>query len=1252
MLASCGLLAIAADSSSVKKLFANPPREYASAPLWVWNDLLTEKQIRDTMRDLAGQQVRQVFVHPRPGLMTPYLSDDWFRLWKVALDEAERLDMNVWIYDENSYPSGFAGGWVPELMPEARGQGLHLREAKQAPKWDTNTFRVFRLSNSSAPSDVSDDIRRGETLPDGRYLTATIQRAGNSPWHAGRCYVNLLTPGVTEKFLEVTMGAYEREIGPHFGKRVPGVFTDEPEIRPAGGFPWCDDLPEQFQKRWGYSLLDNLPSLTQPVGDWRKVRHNFFSTLNDLFIERWAKPYYEYCGKRGLEFTGHYWEHEWPNAVGVPDSMAMAAWQQRPGIDILMNQYREDTHAQFGNVRSCREISSLANQLGRKRTLVELYGAGGWDLRFEDMKRIGDWLQVLGVNAFDEHLSYVTLRGARKNDHPQSFSYHEPWWPAYHVMANYFTRLSAALTQGEQVNRVLVIEPTTTAWMYQGDGAKLGALGDAFSKLVMALDGGQVEYDLGCEDVIARLGSIEGRRLKVGNRAYDAVVVPMFAENLNSKTKALLDQFYRMNPPNSLDCAPRHPTARRVDGTPTKENYSPNAEFLYASPQWLRDMYPIWLRQLVADLRDEQRQQGFYIDRVPDDKGILFHHRRQFADGQLLFLVNTSIEHPSTGVVISKMASVEGWDPHTGDVRWFPHAKLNNGGVSVKFDLPPSGSLLLFLNHLKEKPVGVAFPHETVTTLTATGPTQARRLAPNVLKLDYVDITAGGETKSNIHYYAAAQFAFQKNGLDRNPWDSAVQFKDELISKQFPADSGFTARYRFTLEGVAPTNLALVLERPDLYTVTCNGQLVAAKLSLRTKPAAANVNARTSSSGAGAAPPAHIAGSTVEFEDWWLDKCFGRISIAHAARPGDNVVTLTAKPFTIWHELEAAFVLGDFTLKPVERGFVIAADAPPGIPPRRERRTVSPNPEGTMWLSSGIGFQVGVEDRQPFLVFELGAQPCDLARIRVWNYAEAHVRDLTARGVKELRLLGSVTGQPDDFGLELGTFTLAPGGAGQDLTLQPARVRFVKFEILSSQSGLRYPASGQPDDNGFVGLAEVQFFDASRRLPGVKLQRFSSELASHQRQAVHLVDDSGFVEERPGWNRQGHPFYADRVSYRQTFKLDKPAGRYAVALPEWYGSVAEVKVNGKSAGYLVSAPWECDVTPLLKRGANDVEVIVTGTLKNTLGPHHGNPPLGTAWPSMFRNGPENGPPPGERYSTVGYGLFQPFVLRNALAAKP
>lgn len=224
----CGAI----DSTKVKALFRDPPRQYSTGPLWVWNDLLTEEQVRQTLRDLAGQKVKQVWVHPRPGLMTPYLSADWFRLWKAALDEAERLDMNVWIYDENSYPSGFAGGWVPEQMPESRGRGLVFREAKKAPAWSDNLVGVYLLEGDRS-EDVSGKVKAGEALPDGRYLAATEVRAGNSPWHGNRCYVNLLSPGVTEKFLEVTLEAYRREVGAQFGRRIPGVFTDEPNI--AGG---------------------------------------------------------------------------------------------------------------------------------------------------------------------------------------------------------------------------------------------------------------------------------------------------------------------------------------------------------------------------------------------------------------------------------------------------------------------------------------------------------------------------------------------------------------------------------------------------------------------------------------------------------------------------------------------------------------------------------------------------------------------------------------------------------------------------------------------------------------------------------------------------------------------------------------------------------------------------------------------------------------------------------------------------------
>ena len=1007
-------IADAIDSRQVKTLFEHPPRQYSSAPLWVWNDDLTDEQIVSTLNDLAGQQVKQVFVHPRPGLMIPYLSPEWFRLWKVALREAKRLDMNVWIYDENSYPSGFAGGHVPEAMPESRGRGLVLREEKTPPPWTNTIVGVYRILEQGLEN-VTDRVRAKESFAAGRYCVATIARAANSPWHGGRSYVDLLYPGVTEKFLSITLDAYKREIGHEFGRRVPGVFTDEPNIRPAGGLPWTDSLPADFEQRRGYRLTDHLPSLQLEVGDWQRVRHDYYQTLLELFIERWGKPYHDYCATNRLEFTGHYWDHDWPSCLGVPDNMAMYAWHQRPAIDVLMNQYREAVNSQFGNVRIVKELSSVANQLGQARTLCEAYGAGGWDLRFEDMKRIGDWLYVLGVNTLDEHLSYITLRGARKRDHPQSFSYHEPWWTAYHVSAAYFSRLSAALSQGQQVNPVLVLEPTTTAWMYNTDGkpdARLDELGESFQKLLQSLESTQIEYDIGCEDIMARHGAAANGALQVGQRNYAIVVLPPRTETLNARTVGLLEAFLQSG--GAVLCAGNAPA--RVDGM-----LSDRLATASQNPRWRT----LSAEAIPAELAGLLPPAALSITRSPDDKGVLFHHRRQLSDGQLLFLVNTSLRFSSTGVIESKTRGLEQWDPDTGLAGPYPFAATTNG-TRFAYDLAPAGSLLLFLADKPSRPSPIVA--RNTQSIPPLGPPKIERAGPNVLALDYVDITVGGLTQKGLYFYRAEQLAFQKNGMARNPWDSAVQFGDELISKRFPNTSGLDVSYKFTIRGPVPRQLAAVIERADLYTVTFNGQPLAQRSP-----------------------------------DWWLDKSFHRLDLTGRARPGENVLRLQTAPFTILNEIEPVYLLGDFALEPSPKGFVLGPDKP----------------------------------------------------------------------------------------LDLGP-----------------------------------------------------------------------------------------------WNEQGHPFLSAGAAYSERFVVTPNTGRFRVAVRSWHGSVAKVTVNGQLAGYLAHQPWECEVTPWIRSGTNTVTVEVIGTLKNTLGPHHFGPGVGSAWPGMFQTGPESGPPPGSEYATIGYGLFAPFVLNH------
>jgi hypothetical protein len=81
-------LSVAQSHSQVRERFMNPPRDATTAPFLVWNDWMTEQEVIQTMQDLAGQRIRQIIIHPRPGLMTPYLSQQWFDMWRVALREA------------------------------------------------------------------------------------------------------------------------------------------------------------------------------------------------------------------------------------------------------------------------------------------------------------------------------------------------------------------------------------------------------------------------------------------------------------------------------------------------------------------------------------------------------------------------------------------------------------------------------------------------------------------------------------------------------------------------------------------------------------------------------------------------------------------------------------------------------------------------------------------------------------------------------------------------------------------------------------------------------------------------------------------------------------------------------------------------------------------------------------------------------------------------------------------------------------
>jgi hypothetical protein len=887
--ATCARPAQGPPYETLLKAFAEPPAEYRSAPLWVWNDLVTKDEIRRDLEQFKARGIGGAFIHPRPGLITPYLTEEWFSLCKYAVETGKSLGLKIWIYDENSYPSGFAGGHVPAAMPDAARAGLRMKKYEgQPPPAALGAAAVVVLRRTLTGFE---DLT-GKPLPPGGdgapYYVFDVVHQAPSPWYGGYTYVDLLRKDVTEKFLDLTLNAYKRVIGDEFGKTVPGVFQDEAEIAPAGGADTVNYTPalfQAFQARCGYDLRPELVSLFEEVGNWRRVRHDFYGTLLDLFIENWAKPYYAYCADNDLIFTGHYWEHEWPRPRVAPDSLAMAAYAQMPGIDILMNDYANAVDAQFGNARSVREIRSSANQLGRERTLSETYGASGWDLTFADQKRIGDWEYALGVNFLNQHLSYMSIVGARKRDHPLSFSDVEPWWPSYNTMADYFGRLSAAMSLGRQVNRVLVIEPTTTAWMYYSPATgseEFKAVGRDFQAFVNLLEAEQIEYDIASEKTLQEFASSSHARLNVGSCAYSLVILPPGIRNLEDTTVTLLRDFLiRDGHIVSWVTPPDY-----VGGLPTGE---------------LRDLQTSfgdrWLNSGPGPGFDKVRQ--FAPPAITfsglDGATSLFHQRREFDGGQLVFLANTGAEETTAGAMSLEGGSAEEWDPFTGRVK--PIAFARRGGkIEIAFSLPPKGSLLVCVRDAHGKPPA-APPAVAWEELVAESGPAVEALSPNVLTLDYCDLTMAGRTEKDLYFYDAQKKTYQAHGLPRNPWDSAVQFKTNIVDlDKFPPNSGFEAAFFFRAvkdDARDFADLKVVVERPKLFKVLINDREV---------------------------PP--------EPGEWWLDRAFAVYAIGDRVVSGRNKITVRARPFTINSELEPVYLLGAFRAVPAARGFELRPPAP------------------------------------------------------------------------------------------------------------------------------------------------------------------------------------------------------------------------------------------------------------------------------------------------------------------------------------
>ncbi|MCF0173584.1 MAG: hypothetical protein HUJ91_07665, partial [Bacteroidales bacterium] len=440
LISGCSTDKEATQSAFDFKEFLDPGASYRSAPFYSLNDSLSADELTRQIGLMKQGGFGGVFLHSRTGLLTPYLSDEWFKMMDAGVKACQDNGMEAWFYDEDKWPSGFAGGIIPRM---------------------NDAFRACTMGRMPLDYELTSDDTL--LLEDGRYKYVAQRDAMEQSWYNGTCWVDLMNPAMVDAFIECSYRPYvERYSGM---KGVKGIFTDEPQIsaRPMPGsdgrISYSPVMDSVFTAMWGYDLKEAIPGLFEEVGQWRKARLHYYRTIARCMDEAFSNRIGSYCSENGLIWTGHYNAEQSPRGSmqNEGDLMLQLRRMQAPGMDALGLRL-EDIH----NDKVC---SSVANQYGITRRLCEVFGISGHNMDFEDRMWLTAYHTIMGINFMCPHLYLYSMKGERKRDFPPTLSHQQPYWAFNKLFEDFSGRLCYVASVGKPVGDVCVLTPQETYYL-------------------------------------------------------------------------------------------------------------------------------------------------------------------------------------------------------------------------------------------------------------------------------------------------------------------------------------------------------------------------------------------------------------------------------------------------------------------------------------------------------------------------------------------------------------------------------------------------------------------------------------------------------------------------------------------------------------------------------------------------------------------------------------------------------------------
>jgi hypothetical protein len=707
------------------KEFQQPSSEFRLKPFWFWNSRLDTKELLAQIRDMHAHGVGGFFIHARFGLETEYLSPEWFQAIRVCLEEAGKLGMEVWLYDENPFPSGIGDQKVSSRREyrnryiEYIRQPLHPGE-NIIPVGDGEVICVLGLQNDSYRA-IPYEALAGRIILHAGDASGTvaifIKRLIDNP--NGKIFgINYMNPEAVRFYIATTHEQYRKHLGQYFGNVIKGIFTDEPTLLPwhqdlnwyiarGDGYlvPWDEQIPERLLRKYGYDvealmrgifLEDNLHA--------EEIRRHFWQEVAQLYEQNFFKIYKDWCDENGLLLTGHVLLEEglYFNTIFQGNILRNLEYFDMPGVDHLTNT-AEETNAEFlvgkaphlprikTNVQGQKLVVSAAHLSGKRRILSESFGIGGWSLTLEDMKWIVNWQYVLGINQICPHAFFYSIEGFRKGDAPPCHM-HNSSWRNYRLFADYVARLSYALSAGGHKADVAILYPLRAfqgAYMPGEQRDRDKAISDVYDMLCVQLPKLHYDYDIIGEHHLLK-ARIEGDSLKLEDEAFRVLLLPSL-EGLSGEVLGQIRRFIRAGG-NVLVFHDRS----EGKSSATFELQKPGQGICRT------------VRELDLDNKEDQeffkRILADFLEKVaPKDISIMgdrneqvYCYHRHLEDEELYFFTNTSrTKAVSVDISLKAPGRMVIYDLESGKViPWKPCTKTEDS-LTFRYDFVPCGSLLL-----------------------------------------------------------------------------------------------------------------------------------------------------------------------------------------------------------------------------------------------------------------------------------------------------------------------------------------------------------------------------------------------------------------------------------------------------------------------------------------------------------------------------------------------------------------------------